>query len=37
VSILKTKDLAIGAIDDGDVSPVEVGSEMIEMVKNFKY
>jgi len=27
----------MGAINEGDISPVEVGSGMIEMVKNFTY
>jgi len=34
VSILKTKGLAMGAVDEGHISPVEVGSGM---VKNFTY
>jgi len=37
VSILKTKGLAMGATSEGNASPVEVGSGMIEMVKNFMY
>jgi len=37
VSILKIKSLAMGAISEGDVSPVEVGSGMVEMVQIFTY
>jgi len=37
MSIPKTKGLAVGTVSDGDVSPVEVGSGMVEMVKGFTY
>ena len=37
VSIPKTKGLAMGTICDGDGSPVDVGTGMVEMVKNFTY
>jgi len=37
MSIPKTKGLAIGVINESDISPVEVGSGMIEMVRNFTY
>ena len=37
VSILKIKGLAMGAINEGDVSPVEVGSGMVEIFKTFTY
>jgi len=37
VSIPKTKGLAMGAINEGDFSPVEVGSGIVGMVKTFTY
>ena len=37
VSIPKTKGLAIGTVCEGDGSPVDVGTGMVEMVKNFTY
>jgi len=37
VSILKTKGLALGTINEGDIFPEEVGSGIIEMGKNFTY
>ena len=37
LSILKTKGLAIGTVKEGNISLVEVGSGMIEMVKNLTY
>jgi len=37
VSIPKTKGLAMGTICEGDGSPVDVGTGMVEMVKNFTY
>ena len=37
MSILKTKGLALGTVNEGDIFPEEVGSGIIEMVKNFTY
>ena len=37
MSIPKTNSLAMGAVCKGDGSPVDVGTGMVEMVKNFMY
>jgi len=37
MSIPKTNGQAVSAVSEGDVSPVEVGSGIVEMVKDFTY
>jgi len=37
VIIPKIKGLAVGMVSEGDVSPVEIGSGMVEIVKDFTY